>query len=111
MEKNHIETDRISGLNDHLGFYLKHQISPVHQNISNLTKHMERRNSLYRYLGLPKGYFSGKKILEVGPASGHNSLYIATCNPDKFDLLEPNPVAFNEIQELYQIKYPYLKQL
>ena len=29
-------------------------------------------------------------------------MYIATCNPDKFDLLEPNPVAFNEIQELYQ---------
>tara|TARA_B100000315_G_scaffold156409_1_gene144937 strand:- start:1278 stop:2456 length:1179 start_codon:yes stop_codon:yes gene_type:complete len=108
MEKNHIETDKVNGSNDHLGFYLEHEISPVHQNISNLSKHMERRNSLYRYLGLPKGYFSGKKILEVGPASGHNSLYIAACNPDKFDLLEPNPVAFNEIQKLYEVfKIPH----
>ena len=87
---------------DHLNFYIEHEISPVHQNISNISKHIERRNSLYRYLGLPSGYFTGKKILEVGPASGHNSLYIATCHPQQFDLLEPNPVAVNEIRELYR---------
>ena len=87
---------------DHLGFYIEHKISPVHQNISNLSRHMERRNSLYRYLGLPSEYFRGKNILEVGPASGHNSLYIAACNPDKFDLLEPNPVAVNELLQLYK---------
>jgi hypothetical protein len=50
---------------------------------------------------LPSSYFTRKKILEVGPASGHNSLYVAACNPDEFDLLEPNPVAVNEIFKLY----------
>ncbi|MBC8460150.1 MAG: class I SAM-dependent methyltransferase [Deltaproteobacteria bacterium] len=51
---------------------------------------------------MPSEYFSGKKILEIGPASGHNSLYVAACNPDEFDLLEPNPVAVNELLELYR---------
>ena len=102
MKKNHLDTDEIIVPKDHLGFYLEHEISPVHQNISNLSNHLERRESLYRYLGLPKSYFSGKKILEVGPASGHNSLYIASCSPEKIDLLEPNPVAINEIHELYE---------
>ena len=101
MEKNHIDMDVGLKPQDHLEFYLLHGITPVHQNISNLSIHMERRNSLYRYLGLPSSYFMGKKILEVGPASGHNSLYVAACHPDQFDLLEPNPVAVNEIHELY----------
>ncbi len=91
-----------NNLNDHLSFYLENEISPVRQDISNLSKHLERRSSLYRYLGLPNEYFKGKNILEVGPASGHNSLYVASCKPDKFDLLEPNPVAVKEIDELYK---------
>jgi len=74
----------------------------VNQDISNLSIHMERRETLYRYLGLPRSFLRGKKILEVGPASGHNSLYVAACGPDKLDLLEPNPVAVNEIHELYR---------
>jgi len=53
-------------------------------------------------LGLPKGFISGRKVLEVGPASGHNSLYVAACQPDQLDLLEPNPVAAREISELYE---------
>ena len=87
---------------DHLGFYLKHEISPVHQDIRDLYRHLERRSSLYRNLGLPKGFISGRKVLEVGPASGHNSLYVAACQPDQLDLLEPNPVAAREISELYE---------
>ena len=102
MEKNHIRTETLGEPKDHLGFYLEHAISPVHQDISNLSRHMERRNSLYRYLGLPRGYITGKKILEVGPASGHNSLYVATCQPEQLDLLEPNPVAVREINALYK---------
>ena len=58
------------------------------------------------------GKLKPKNILEVGPASGHNSLYIAACNPDKFDLLEPNPIAVNEIRELYkQVSKSYFLDL
>ncbi len=102
MEKNYIVVNKAKRSQNHLDFYLEHGISPVHQDISNISTHIERRNSLYRYLGLASGYFNGKKILEVGPASGHNSLYIAASKPAVFDLLEPNPVAVKEIYELYR---------
>ena len=102
MENDHITAELPTEPKSHLGFYLEHGISPVSQDISNLSTHLERRSSLYRYLGLPSGYFAGKKVLEVGPASGHNSLYVASRNPDEFDLLEPNPVAVDEIRNLYR---------
>ena len=94
MEKYHITAEPPTEPKSHLGFYLEHGISPVSQDISNLSTHLERRSSLYRYLGLPSGYFAGKKVLEVGPASGHNSLYVASRNPDKFDLFPRKPVPW-----------------
>jgi hypothetical protein len=86
---------------DHLEFYLENNISPVRQNISDLGKHLERRSSLYQQLGLPSMTFQGKNILEVGPGSGHNSLYVASCKPSSYDLLEPNIRGQADIKELY----------
>ena len=86
---------------DHLEFYLKHNISPVRQDISDLPKHFDRRGSLYRYLGVPKIFIEQKDILEVGPGSGHNSLYVASCLPGAYDLLEPNPTGQRGIRQLY----------
>ena len=86
---------------DHLEFYKEHNISPVRQNITDLSRHFDRRGSLYRYLGLPKMFFKGKDILEVGPGSGHNSLYVASCLPKSYDLLEPNPTGQEGIMKLY----------
>jgi 2-polyprenyl-3-methyl-5-hydroxy-6-metoxy-1,4-benzoquinol methylase len=86
---------------DHLEFYKEHNISPVRQNITDLSRHFDRRGSLYRYLGLPKMFFKGKDILEVGPGSGHNSLYVASCLPKSYDLLEPNPTGQEGIHQLY----------
>ncbi len=86
---------------DHLEFYLQHNISPVRQDISDLSKHFERRGSLYRYLGVPKLLIEHKDILEVGPGSGHNSLYVAACLPGSYDLLEPNPTGQRGIKQLY----------
>ena len=87
--------------NDHLAFYKEHNISPVRQNITDLSKHFDRRGSLYRYLGLPKISFKDKNVLEVGPGSGHNSLYVASCMPNSYDLLEPNPTGQEGITQLY----------
>jgi hypothetical protein len=86
---------------DHLEFYLENKISPVRQNIDDLPKHLQRRSSLYQKLGLPSILFQNKNILEVGPGSGHNSLYVASCKPSKYDLLEPNITAQNGINDLY----------
>ena len=70
---------------DHLEFYEENNISPVRQDITNLERHIQRRSSLYEQLGLPSLLFRDKKILEVGPGSGHNSLYVASCMPNKYD--------------------------
>jgi hypothetical protein len=86
---------------DHLDFYLENSISPVRQNIENLSRHLDRRNSLYRYLGLTSTFFEEKDVLEVGPGSGHNSLYVASCLPKSYDLLEPNLTGQNGIIKLY----------
>ena len=86
---------------DHLQFYMENDISPVRQDIANLPRHFDRRGSLYRYLGLPKLFFRDKDVLEVGPGSGHNSLYVASCLPKSYDLLEPNPTGQAGISQLY----------
>ena len=92
---------RIMNKFDHLEYYLKNEISPVKQDIENLSQHIDRRESLYTSIGLPELMIKGKKILEVGPGSGHNSLYVASCSPKIYDLLEPNKSAWSEIEKLY----------
>jgi ubiquinone/menaquinone biosynthesis C-methylase UbiE len=86
---------------DHLEYYLEHSISPVRQDVENLNQHLERRRSLYTSIGLPELMIKGKKVLEVGPGSGHNSLYVSSCIPQQYDLLEPNKSAWSEIEKLY----------
>ena len=86
---------------DHLDYYLANEISPVKQDIDDLNKHLERRGSLYTNLGLPQLLIKGKKILEVGPGSGHNCLYVASCEPRQYDLLEPNKSAWDDIENLF----------
>jgi 2-polyprenyl-3-methyl-5-hydroxy-6-metoxy-1,4-benzoquinol methylase len=86
---------------DHLDFYLEHQISPVRQDISDLGRHLERRESLYRNLGLPAMFIEGKGVLEVGPGSGHNSIHVAAAKPAILDLVEPNPTGARGVEDLY----------
>mgnify|MGYP007000138117 len=61
----------------------------------------ERRESLYRFLGITRNSLHKKTIREVGPGSGQNSLYLATCLPSKLSLIEPNPVGKNQIIQNY----------
>jgi len=84
-----------------LTYYVDEGISPVHQDISDLKRHFEIRQNLYRMLGLPPGFFKGRRILEMAPGSGHNSLYLASREPASLDLVEPNPTAQRDIRNLY----------
>lgn len=61
-------------MNDFIKYYGEKGISPVKQDISNLRMHYAKREKLYRQLGIPCMSFEGKKILEVGPGSGYNTL-------------------------------------
>ncbi len=62
----------------HLEFYQKHKISPVRQDISDLQSHFQRRKALYFHLGIMPNGIRDRKVLEVAPGSGHNSLYTAS---------------------------------
>ena len=82
----------------HLDYYLDRGISPVRYDRNELDVHLRIRDSLYRTLGLPVVAFKGSRVLEVAPGSGRNGLYIATCLPVAYDLVEPNPVGVADIR-------------
>ena len=55
------------GYHDHLSYYIENDISPVHQNISNLRNHFDRRSFLYDSLGVNRLMINNSKIFEFGP--------------------------------------------
>jgi 2-polyprenyl-3-methyl-5-hydroxy-6-metoxy-1,4-benzoquinol methylase len=85
----------------HLGFYTAHGISPVRQDISDLQRHFQRREALYRHLGIVPLAVRGSNVLEVGPGGGYNSLYTASLGPARFLLVEGNPTGVAEINQLF----------
>jgi 2-polyprenyl-3-methyl-5-hydroxy-6-metoxy-1,4-benzoquinol methylase len=85
----------------HLGFYTAHGISPVRQDISDLQRHFQRREALYRHLGIVPFAIRDRNVLEVGPGGGYNSLYTASLGPARFVLVEGNPTGVAEIKQLF----------
>ena len=80
-------------------FYSKNDISPVSQDIKDLNKHFQRRESLFRSLGLLPAFISGKSVLEFGPGSGHNTLYMASLKPERYELVDGNLKGVQETRE------------
>jgi 2-polyprenyl-3-methyl-5-hydroxy-6-metoxy-1,4-benzoquinol methylase len=89
-------------MNNFLKFYEEHRISPVSQNIEDLALHYQRRIGLYRTLGITPLLFKNRDVLEVAPGSGHNSIITASFGASSYDLVEPNPVGFNEMKTLFE---------
>jgi len=83
-----------------VGFYESNHISPVSQDIKDINKHFQRRESLFRSLGLVPAFISGKSILEFGPGSGHNALYMAFLKPGKYDLVDGNLKGVQDTRNL-----------
>lgn len=93
-----------------LDYYIEHGISPVRYSIADLGAHFDRRDSLYRGLGLPPVAFKGCDVLEVAPGSGQNGLYIAASKPAVYELVEPNPTAIRDIAETFvNFELPHTK--
>lgn len=85
---------------NHLSFYGNNNISPVRQDISDLDKHFQRREALYRQLGILPQAIAGRTVLEVGPGSGQNALYTASLRPSRFVLIEGNPLGATDTKTL-----------
>jgi 2-polyprenyl-3-methyl-5-hydroxy-6-metoxy-1,4-benzoquinol methylase len=91
-----------SSYEPYLSFYGKHKISPVRQDISDLQKHFQRREYLYRYLGLPPFAIAGKAVAEFGPGSGYNALYTTHLAPSRYVLVDGNPTGMDQAEQLLQ---------
>lgn len=92
---------RIDPPEELLVYYERQGISPVRYRMDSVEAHFDRRDSLYRSLGLPPLAFRGSRILEVAAGSGQNSLYVASCHPGSYDLVEPNLVGIRDIRDTY----------
>ena len=86
----------------HLKFYKDHKISPVRQKIATIDQLLEYRASLYRGIGIIPLMIGGSDVLEVAPGSGQNGLFIASCIPNSYTLVEPNPTAIEHIKDVYK---------
>ncbi|MGA3038650.1 MAG: methyltransferase domain-containing protein [Vulcanimicrobiaceae bacterium] len=82
-------------------YYREAGISPVKQDVSNLGRHYAGRDGLYRHLGIPALCFRGAEVIEFGPGSGHNALFVASMNPSRYVLVEANPHGVREMRALF----------
>ena len=82
-----------------VGFYESNNISPVSQDISDLNQHFQRRESLFRSLGILPALVKGIQVLEFGPGSGHNALYTASLLPEQYVLVDGNLKGVQETCE------------
>ena len=84
----------------YVDFYREEEISPVAQDISDLGRHFQRRQALYRHLVIPPGLVAGKSVIEFGPGSGHNALYTTSLKPSRYVLVDGNPIALERSKAL-----------
>lgn len=90
-------------------FYRANGISPVSQDIADLQRHYERRESLYRLLGIAPGAVAGKRVAEFGPGSGHNAIATATYRPDSYRFIDGNPTGIARLRDLFATYAPELR--
>jgi len=89
----------MSNLVPFVSFYKSADISPVGQDVSDLNRHYQRRDSLFRSLGIMSSLVKNASVLEFGPGSGHNALYTASLHPLRYDLVDANPKGVKETSE------------
>lgn len=80
-------------------YYQSNTISPVAQDVTDLQKHFRRRAALYQQLGITPALLHGKRVVEFGPGSGHNSLFTAFCEPESYVLVDGNPYGLKETKQ------------
>lgn len=80
-------------------FYSDNKVSPVSQDITDLRKHFQRRDSLFRSLGIPPLLVKGCTVIEFGPGSGHNAIFTASLSPSNYFLVDGNTLGLSQTKE------------
>ena len=91
-----------------LSCYKTYESVPTRQDITDLNAHFRRRDALYRTLGLVPNNLEEKRILELGPGSGENSIYLASLRPSTYTLVDGTE---SSIQSLEKIRQKYYSDL
>jgi SAM-dependent methyltransferase len=86
--------------NSFVTYYTENNISPVAQDISDIGLHFQRRDTLFRNLGIPPLFVQDRTVLEFGPGSGHNSIYTASLKPSKYELVDANPTGLENTKSM-----------
>ena len=89
-----------------LDAYKTYESVPTRQDISNLDAHLRRRDALYRTLGIVPAHLEGKQLLEFGPGSGENSIFLASLKPSRYTLVDGTESSIRSLQEIRAKYYP-----
>ncbi|PHQ81684.1 MAG: hypothetical protein COB66_01605 [Coxiella sp. (in: Bacteria)] len=90
----------------YLDFYQDNGISPVRQDLQDIDLHYKRRKYLYHYLGIPERYMVDRNIIEFGPGTGHNALYIMSLNPKNYTFVDGNTVSLDTCKKNIELYFP-----
>lgn len=83
----------------YLTYYGVHGIVPVHQDTTDIELHYARRRALYRHLGILPSFIRKHRIIEFGPGTGDNALYVAACEPELCVLVDGNPASIEALSD------------
>ncbi len=81
-------------------YYSNNAISPVSQDLRGIEYHFRKRRLLYQSLGITERFIHLSDVLEFGPGSGHNSIYVASLGPRRYELVEGNAVGLAHTEAL-----------
>jgi SAM-dependent methyltransferase len=93
------ETDRLDDESrGFLDYYELHRVIPVSQAHVPIDTYRRQRLHLYRMLGLPPVAFRKARVLEIGPGTGSNAVFIDSLRPASLHLLDANPASIESIE-------------
>lgn len=89
-----------------LDTYNKLENVPTRQNIADIETHFRRRSALYRSLGFVPSHLKGKDIIEFGPGSGENSIFLASLCPRSYTLVDGTSSSIKSLERIRSLHYP-----
>lgn len=86
-------------------------VQPFQKDISDLALHFERREALYRQLGLASKLLAHQSIIEFGPGHGENALFTLRQGPARYILVDAIKSCLDHAKGLLEPNCPPQTQL